>query len=82
MALVLFLSEVVIMNGVLGAVLAWSVILLLTAVIGLFFQYIFFHEGRGWAFLFRWPVVWLLYFFAAHSIFEMAAARLCERSDE
>jgi hypothetical protein len=64
----------------LGAVLTWVLILAFTAAIGLPSQWLFFaNEGsRIWDIVWRWPVLWVLYFLVGHSLGEHAA-RLISR---
>lgn len=63
------------------AIFGWMAIAALTLVIGGGAQYIIFRGEDGWGFIFRWPGLWLIYFFLAHSIFEGIAARIAKRQD-
>jgi hypothetical protein len=70
------------LSGPLGAALIWTIVFILTAAVGSFFQWLFFRNTRDdWTFLLRWPVLWIVYFYFGIAIGEQFSRWLSKRLD-
>src|SRR3990167_6430987 len=64
--------------GIRYAVMAWVAILVVMSLFGGAVQWILFgsSSGGGWGFLLRWPILWIIYFYASISFVEQITRRI------
>lgn len=60
------------LDGRLGAVVAWAFILMMSFTVGVTAQWMLFSDGPfpDWSVMLRWPILWVVYFGAAICIGE------------
>ena len=63
------------LDGPVGAAMAWLTVFATTFVLGLAGQWLIFSNRNfpGWSVMTRWPVLWIAYFLIGHSVGEHSA---------